>query len=438
MISPETLARYSAMRVPRYTSYPTAPNFSDRVGEDQYRRWLAALPPASPVSLYLHIPFCRAMCWYCGCHTRVARRRAPVDRYVEVLRAEIALIGKALGRKPTVRHLHWGGGSPTLLVAEELAAISSDLSECFSFAEDAERAIEVDPRTLTSEFAEALGRSGITRASLGVQSFDPRVQAAINRVQSAAQTAAAVDMLRCNGVPAINFDLIYGLPNQTVDSCIATVEQSLSMRPDRLAVFGYAHVPAFKPHQRRIDEAALAGPEERHRQANAIRDALVAAGYRQVGLDHFALPGDSLARAAAAGTLHRNFQGYTTDPCDVLIGLGASAIGKLPQGYVQNATGIADYERRVLEHQLPVARGCRVSDEDRRRAAIIERLMCDYRADLGGLAPPALADLERDGLVRRRGQRIEVPEPARPLIRAVAAAFDAYLPQSRARHVTAV
>jgi oxygen-independent coproporphyrinogen-3 oxidase len=437
MISSETFARYAAMRVPRYTSYPTAPHFSEAVGETECRRWLRSLPDGEPVSIYLHIPFCREMCWYCGCHTSVTRRRAPVSRYVATLAREIEVVAAAIGRRLTVGHVHWGGGSPTLLAAGDVALLHGALKQRFTLDSTAESAIEIDPRTLSPELATAFGRAGVNRASLGVQSFDPKVQVAINRIQSFETTAAAVEMLRERGIPTINFDLVYGLPFQTVQSCLGTVEQALRLQPDRLAVFGYAHVPSFKAHQRKIDEAALPGPAERHEQAAAIARALTSEGYHQIGLDHFALPGDSLAIAAEAGMLHRNFQGYTTDPCRTLIGFGASAIGRLPNGFVQNATRIPDYERRVAGGQLGTIRGYELSADDRRRASIIEQLMCDYRADISGFEV-AVSELETEGLIRRTGDVIEVAEDARPLVRAVAAAFDAKLHGSTARHVTAV
>lgn len=437
MISPETFARYAAMRVPRYTSYPTAPNFSASIDQAEYRRWLRQLPADEPVSLYVHIPFCREMCWYCACHTSVSRRQAPVSRYVAALVREIGLVASELGSRLRTGHVHWGGGSPTLLAAEDVALIHDALEGGFSLDPLAENAVEVDPRILTAALASAFGRAGVNRASLGVQSCDPEVQAAINRVQSFETVAAAVRLLRESGIPAINFDLIYGLPIQTVRSCLDTVEQAVRLQPDRLAVFGYAHVPSFKPHQRKIDETALPGAAERHEQAQAIAAALTAAGYRQIGLDHFALPGDSLSSAAEDGALHRNFQGYTTDPCKVLLGLGASAIGRLPQGFVQNATRIPDYERRITGGELATARGCRIGQEDARRGAIIEALMCNYRAEVGGMGE-GLARLEADGLIRRSGNLIEIVEEARPLVRTVAAAFDVYLPTSEARHVTAV
>ena len=437
-MSPETFARYAAMRVPRYTSYPTAPNFNPAIDQSEYKRWLHDVPADAAVSIYLHVPFCREMCWYCGCHTSVTRRHAPVSRYAEALVAEIRLVGAELETRPRAGHVHWGGGSPTLLNPKDVAKIRETLAQAFHLDALAENAVEIDPRTLTENLTAAFVRAGVNRASLGVQTFDLTVQLAINRVQSFETVARAVEMLRSRGVPAVNFDLMYGLPLQTVDSCLRTVEQALRLQPDRVAVFGYAHVPSFKAHQRRIDETTLPDPAERHAQALAIADALTRAGYRQIGLDHFALPGDSLARAADDGRLRRNFQGYTIDGCTTLLGFGASAIGRLPQGFVQNAARIPDYQRRIASGHLAVVRGSRVTEEDSRRAAIIERLMCDYRADIDEIAPAALDQLERDGLVRIEGSSIEVREEARPLVRAVAAAFDAYLPKTADRHVTAV
>ena len=300
-----------------------------------------------------------------------------------------------------------------------------------------ESAVEIDPRTLSTELAAAFARAGVNRASLGVQSFDPRVQEAINRVQSFETTAAAVRTLRDSGIPVINLDLIYGLPFQTIESCLNTVEQALRLQPDRLAVFGYAHVPSFKAHQRKIDESALPGPTERREQADAIAQALTLRGYHQIGLDHFALPGDSLAVAAERGALHRNFQGYTTDPCRTLVGLGASAIGRLPAGFVQNATRIPDYERRIATGQLATVRGCTIGEEDNRRGVIIEQLMCNYRAQVGSIDAP-LDHLIGDGLIRRSGDVIEVVDEAKPLVRVIAAAFDANFLGSTAQHSRAI
>ncbi|GAA4742966.1 oxygen-independent coproporphyrinogen III oxidase [Sphingomonas daechungensis] len=447
-LSPELLARYADARLPRYTSYPTAPHFSPDVGEAQYRFWLASLP-ATDASLYLHIPFCRAMCWYCGCHTTVAAREAPVLRYLECLRQEIDLVARYAGSLLSVRHVHFGGGTPTLMPPEQMQLTMDRLKTHFRIADQAEIAIEIDPRTFTPEMATTLGRSGFNRASIGVQTFDLGVQQAINRVQSFEATEASVRLLRSNGVRAINFDLIYGLPGQTVQSCLQTVEQALVPRPDRLAVFGYAHVPSFKPHQRKIDGAALPDSEMRFAQSRAIAEALVGAGYVEIGLDHFALPDDPLAKASANGRLHRNFQGYTTDEAEVLIGLGASSIGRMPQGFVQNEVRLPEYERLVRQCRLPVARGYRFAGEDQLRAAIIERLMCDQHVDLGAvcqgfgadpaklLAATPLESMIADGLVEREGARLSVTRHARPLVRSIAAAFDAHLSEND-RHSRAI
>jgi oxygen-independent coproporphyrinogen III oxidase len=447
-LSPELLARYADARVPRYTSYPTAPHFSTEVGEADYRYWLASLP-ATDASLYLHVPFCRAMCWYCGCHTTVAAREAPVLRYLECLRAEMELVARYRRDLLLIRHVHFGGGTPTLVPPGHMKLVMQELRNRFRVADEAEIAIEIDPRVLTPEMAATLGSCGFNRASLGVQSFDLAVQQAIKRVQSFEETETAVRLLRANGVRSINFDLIYGLPRQSVQSCRDSIEQALKLRPDRFAVFGYAHVPSFKPHQRKIDGTLLPDSEMRFDQSRAIAGALVSAGYVEIGLDHFALPEDALARAAETGRLHRNFQGYTTDEAEVLIGLGASSIGRMPQGFVQNEVRISEYERLVRECRLPIARGYRFAGDDRLRGAIIERLMCDHRVDLSDLCRDFDADTAQflasaplepfiaDGLVEKDGACIKIKSHARPLVRSIAAAFDAHLSDAE-RHSRAV
>jgi oxygen-independent coproporphyrinogen-3 oxidase len=442
MLRPELLARYGSRNIPRYTSYPTAPHFRAVEDDGLVREWLGRVPAKEAVSLYVHVPFCQAMCWYCGCHTSVSRRAAPVSRYLQRVQEEIGMVAELLPARMAARHLHFGGGTPTLMQPEEFEALTGKLRSAFDFAPDAEIAIEVDPRTLGAPMADALGRSGVNRASIGVQSFDPKVQQAINRVQSLSDTAEAVERLRSAGIAGINLDLLYGLPFQDEASCRATVEQALSLSPDRLSVFGYAHVPSFKPHQRKIPADALPGSGERMAQFDAITGALKAAGYVQVGLDHFARPDDALAVAAGTGRLHRNFQGYTTDECRTLLGFGASSIGRLPGGFVQNAVAIPDYERRIAGGRLATARVCPISEEDQRRGALIERLMCDHAVDLAGVEDLVderkLAPFLADGLVRRRGARLEVPVEARPLVRAVAAAFDTYLEEGADRHARAV
>jgi oxygen-independent coproporphyrinogen-3 oxidase len=450
-LKPEILARYADRPLPRYTSYPTAPHFGADVDAAVYHAWLDDLRAGSTVSLYLHVPFCRSMCWYCGCHTTITARDAPIARYLGALHREIELVAEAIPGRLGAGHVHFGGGTPTLMQPGQFRALMDGLRARFDFNADSEVAIEIDPRTLEPGMIAALGEGGVTRASLGVQSFDPVVQRAINRVQTYDQTAAATDGLRDAGVEGVNFDLIYGLPHQSVASCLETVKQAVALVPDRFAVFGYAHVPSFKLHQRKIDEAALPDGAARHEQAEAIAAALIDAGYVRIGLDHFARPGDALARAFAEGTLHRNFQGYTTDGCETLLGFGASSIGQLPQGYVQNAVLIGEYQRRIAEGRLATGKGRAFAAEDRLRAAVIERIMCDNRVDLDQVCEPFGADPDRllgeaamleqlvaDGIARRDDRVIALTDEARPLVRVLAAAFDQYLAQAPARHSRAV
>ena len=445
----ETLARYADRPLPRYTSYPTAPHFI-AAESGGYLQWLEAVPADSDASLYLHLPFCRSMCWYCGCHTTVTARDEPITRYVDALHGEIDLVAEALPHRIAVKHVHFGGGTPTLMQPRQFIALIDKLRDRFDIAADAEIAIEIDPRTLEQAMVDALAAGGVNRASLGVQSFDPVVQRAINRVQTFEETKLAVDRLRAAGIAAINFDLIYGLPHQTVESCLDTAARALELEPDRFAVFGYAHVPSFKLHQRKIEEAALPDGVGRHAQAEAIAAALVGADFRRIGLDHYARPDDALAIASENGALHRNFQGYTTDACDTLIGLGASSIGRLPQGYVQNSVLIGDYQRRIAAGELAVSKGRAFAPQDRLRAAVIERIMCDYRVDLDevcghfGADPNALlanGELDQlcaDGIARRERNVIAIADGARPLVRVLAAVFDQYLGNAPARYSRAV
>ncbi|QPF92914.1 oxygen-independent coproporphyrinogen III oxidase [Bradyrhizobium commune] len=450
-MSTDLAASYGEERLPRYTSYPTAPHFSPAIGAHIYARWLSELPSNASASLYLHVPFCREMCWYCGCHTQIVRRDQLVAAYQRTLLREIALVTGAIGRRIRVEHIHFGGGTPTIMAPEAFAEIMAAMRQAFFVLPSAEIAVEIDPRTLTSGMVEAMRLSGVNRVSLGVQSFDPVVQRAINRVQSFEQTAVVVDMLRRAGVNGINFDLIYGLPYQTVASCLDTVRRSLALAPDRFSVFGYAHVPGFKRHQRMIDEAVLPDGLARHDQACAIAGTLKDAGYVQIGLDHFARPDDAMAVAFEERTLRRNFQGYTTDRGEVLLGFGASAIGRLPQGYVQNEVQIGAYGQSIAGGRLATAKGYGLTDDDRLRADIIERIMCEFGADLGEIcarhgagldamltSASRLKPLISDGVVKLDGDRLAVAHDSRFLVRSVAAAFDAHLDPAKQLHSRAV
>jgi oxygen-independent coproporphyrinogen-3 oxidase len=444
---PDLVARYAGHRLPRYTSYPTAPHFTPSVDGRSYERWLAEIAAAAAASLYVHIPYCRRLCWYCGCNTAVSLRAEPIRRYVGTLGREVALIADRISSRLRVDHVHFGGGTPTIVDADDLRRLVDHLRAAFDISPSAELAIEIDPRVLSAEIASALADAGFTRASLGVQSLDPQVQAAINRRQSFAETASAVERLRKAGIAGINIDLIYGLPGQTVASCLDTVAACLALAPDRFAVFGYAHVPEFKRHQRRIDTARLPDGTARHDQAEAIAARLGAAGYVGVGLDHYARPSDTLAVAAANGHLNRNFQGYTTDRAPVLIGLGASAIGRLPQGYVQNAPVTRDYRAAIEAGRPATVRGHVFSAQDRLRGELIERLMCDFRVDVTLVcrrhgasvsalpgAVERLAALAADGVIAWDGRVVEVRPTERGLVRAVAAVFDAYRADSTTTH----
>lgn len=437
--------------VPRYTSYPTAPHFSPDIGGARYGEWLAGLGPEQPLSLYVHVPFCDTLCWFCGCHTRVVRRYDSIKSYMMTVAAEAGLVAAALTGRHRLAHLHFGGGSPSILKPVEIAAFGGHVRRLFDIDDKFEFAVEIDPRDIDEQAIQAWAEAGATRASIGVQDFDPRVQQAINRVQSFAQTETCVARLRAAGIAAINIDLIYGLPHQTVATARSTAEQVAALRPNRVAIFGYAHVPWMKPHQRLLPEAALPGTLERLAQAEAAAGPLADAGYVRVGLDHFALPEDDMAQAAGAGRLARNFQGYTTDAAPVLIGLGASSIGTLPQGYVQNEIDLRRYTTAIREGRLATARGIAVSPEDKVRRTIIERLMCDMEADVADICanqnlPPAdfVAEFEQltgaaaDGLVELAPPRIRITERGRPFLRTVCAVFDSYLPANKARHSRAL
>ena len=448
---PDLAVCYGQERLPRYTSYPTAPHFSPRIARADYAQWLKAIPHHATASLYLHVPFCRQMCWYCGCHTTVARRDEPIAVYEAALRCEVDLVAQQIGRRLKVTHIHFGGGTPTIMAPQSFTDLIGALRHAFFVLPTAEIAVEIDPRTLVPGMVDALALGGVNRVSLGVQSFDARVQRAINRVQSFEETAAAADSLRKAGIAGVNFDLIYGLPHQSIASCLDTVRRCVELRPERLSVFGYAHVPTFKKYQRKIDEAWLPDSLARYDQGCAIANALIEAGYVQIGLDHFALPGDAMAAAFREGRLRRNFQGYTTDASSLLLGFGASAIGQLPQGYVQNEVGIHAYSESIAAGRLATVKGYALTDDDRLRADIIERIMCDFSVDLDTVcarhgsgaeavlrSAPRLQPLIADGVVVLTGHSLAVNDNARFLVRSVAAAFDAHLDASKQLHSRAV
>lgn len=445
------LRRYTSTNVPRYTSYPTAPHFKPSVDSAVYTRWLEQSAPDTPTSLYLHVPYCRAICAYCGCFTKASQRDKPILAYGKLLAKEIELVSAHLPSRLPVKHMHWGGGTPSLMPAEGMEAILSAVAAGFDLSALEEHAIELDPRLITQQLAHALKSYGVTRVSLGVQDLNAQVQQAIGRIQPLEVVQRAMDALRTADLNAINTDVMYGLPHQSLEDVIRTVTACAALGTDRIALFGYAHVPWMKKNQKLIDEDALPSAGARLEQARAAHKALEHLGYVSVGFDHFARPEDPMAAAAKEGTLRRNFQGYTTDTAPAMMGFGASSIGHLPQGYAQNIADIGAWSRAIESGELAIVRGYEMTDEDKLRASIIEDLLTSFSTDLSrqraGIAPSqrwinqqiiGLDDLVDDGLCEVLGSVVSVPENARFLSRLVASRFDGFLEQGKARHSAAV
>ena len=448
---PPAWRSHAARSLPRYTSYPTAIAFEPVADDAETRTWLSAIRPDQTISAYVHVPFCRRLCWYCGCHTSVVHDYDRVGAFFETLMREVDLWADDLGPHAGAAHLHFGGGSPNALSPDHFRTLVLHMADRFALRPGAEVAVELDPGMLSDAFIDAAGAAGVTRASLGVQTFDGDVQVRVNRIQPFDRVAAATRRLRQVGVDAINFDLMYGLPGQTPENVAASTAAAASLRPDRVAVFGYAHVPWMKKHQVMIKEGELPDGDGRWAQAEAADAVLRAAGYLRIGLDHYALPDDPLALAAAAGTLRRNFQGYTDDPAPVLVPVGPSSIGRFAAGFVQNAAATDVWSRAVESGCLPVARSLLVSAEDDLRAGVIERLMCDLTVDVGSeclgrgfeataldAAIAAASALQIDGLCRVEGRTVTIPAEAFRLMRVVAACFDAGLLPAERRHARAV
>jgi len=443
-MKPATLAAYDRP-VPRYTSYPTAAQFDAKVGPAQHADWLRELNGAS-ASLYLHVPFCRELCWYCACHTMAMRRPGTLDDYADALAEELLHVKQAAPGL-TLDAIQWGGGTPSQLGPARLRMIGCRIATLFDRRSGGETSLELDPRHCNGDTAEAIAEIGVTRISLGVQDFDPAVQQAINRIQSFETTATAVGMLRAEGIKRFNIDLVYGLPHQTLEGLDRTLDLALKLSPSRFAVFGYAHVPWMKPHQKLIDEASLPNADLRAAMAQRVTDRLVDAGYTRIGLDHYARPEDALAAAVHDGGLQRNFQGYVADKSPWIVGVGASAISSLPRGFSQNVSDAAQYMAAIRAGGFATARGIGLTNDDRLRGTIIERLMCNNHVDLEQecrrfhVDPEAfivsidqLPALERDGLVAKHDWRLDVTEEGRPLVRFICAAFDRHFSGAAGRH----
>lgn len=436
---------------PRYTSYPTAPHFHAGIEADTYRSWLSKLGVGNTLSLYVHIPYCDRLCWFCGCATKQTLRYGPLTTYLSALYKEIDAVADLVDPGCRVTALHLGGGSPTMLKPEDILLLVNRIKSRFQFDPEAEISVEMDPNDLDEPRYDAFAAIGMTRASIGVQDFNPKVQQAINREQTFEQTKSVVDAVRQRGVRSVNCDVLYGLPFQTRASVDETIKQVLSLAPDRIALFGYAHVPWMKNHQRMIDESALPDVTERFAQMNRASSQITNAGYTAIGFDHFALPGDNLSIAAATGHMRRNFQGYTVDSADALIGLGASSIGQLPQGYVQNEPATGTYQSKINAGELATVRGIELTEEDRIRARIIELLMCDFafsfveiHKQFGSAADAVLeearyiAEADPDGMIEFKGSLFQVTAKGRPFIRSIASVFDAYLEVGNARYSLAI
>jgi oxygen-independent coproporphyrinogen-3 oxidase len=430
-----------ATPVPRYTSYPTAAEFTRSIGRHDMELALAAVAEEEPISLYLHIPYCHEICWYCGCNTGAANKTSRLTAYLDALEAEVELVAARLEGRGKVRRIAFGGGSPNAIAAGKFAALLNKLRSQFA-ADDALLSIELDPRSLERPWFDAIAGAGVNRASLGVQTLEPAVQQAIGRIQPVDLIRTAVDELRQAGVRSLNFDLMYGLPAQGLAELEATLAATLVMRPERIALFGYAHVPHVIPRQRRIDGTLLPDAEMRFRQAERGHRVLTDAGYQPVGFDHYALPHDPLAIAARDGRLRRNFQGFTDDSADVLLGLGASAISEFPNLLVQNDKNAGRYRLRVGAGLLPTDHGARRDHEDRRRGRMIERLLCDGEAEIGlALRRDLLESLrpfEQQELVAMAGAHLRLAAGARPYSRVIASLFDTYRQPGARRFSSAI
>ncbi|GFE91667.1 oxygen-independent coproporphyrinogen III oxidase [Steroidobacter agaridevorans] len=443
-----TLIRRYDCHGPRYTSYPTAVQFHPGFDEQSYRRvaLLSNAGASRPLSIYVHVPFCAKPCFYCGCNKIITQNPVHAEQYLQRLQREIELQSALFARRRTALQLHFGGGTPTYLTLGQLGALVEHLGRHFAIdrSEQREFSIEIDPRTLQATSLAELAKLGFNRLSLGVQDFDPRVQRAVNRIQSAEQIAECMTQARALGYRSVSFDLIYGLPLQTTESFGETLDTVVRMRPDRIAAYGYAHMPRLFKAQRAIRADQLPDAETRLQLLALTVERLTDAGYVYIGMDHFALPDDDLARAMRDGSLHRNFQGYSTHgDCD-LIGLGVSAIGAVGNSYSQNRKDLSGYYAALDQGRLPVDRGIALSMDDVLRREIIQRLMCKgelcmreienrYAVEFDNYFASelvALNGLAGDGLIARDANAIQVTERGRALLRTIAMVFDAYLPRS--------
>lgn len=435
-------------QLPRYTSYPTAPHFKIELDSKIYSSKLKNISNQETLSLYFHIPFCQQLCWYCGCYTKATKRYAPVEDYVHIMMREIKIISDLLGRKKhLVKHIHFGGGSPTILHKNTFSHLIQLIKNEFNIALNAEIAIEVDPRNIGEDDIKNYALEGINRVSIGVQDFNHEVQLAINREQSFEVVYDCVRLFRKHGINDINLDLIYGLPKQTVEMVKRNIDYSLLLKPERIALFSYAHVKWVKKHMRLIKEKDLPLAENKIEMYKIAAKRLIEEGYTSIGLDHFARKESSLMASVKNKTLKRNFQGYSTDSGSTIIGFGASAIGTLPDYYTQNTLDLEEYKRSILSDILPVKKGLELSKEDRIRKAIIDEIMCYLEVNLEKVCRSFnlkkdyfinelknLEKLEKDNLIEIKKNKITINPSFPQASRIVASFFDSYLEKDNKKH----
>ena len=425
---------------PRYTSYPTAPQWVDTLGTSAYETQLKK-GSEGPLALYVHIPFCESLCYYCGCNIQITKQHEKENPYVNALIRELDQVASLLPNRRELSQISWGGGTPTFLAPSEMIRLYRAIEARFDIAADAEVSIEVDPRVTTDEHLKTLAALGFNRVSLGVQDFNPAVQKAVNRVQSKESTAKMLARCRELNFKGINFDLIYGLPYQTVESFQETIEQVIAVGPDRIALYNYAHLPSLRPHQKILEKMPMPNAQARIEIFNLAYNRLVESRYQAIGMDHFALTHDEMSKALDKGQLYRNFMGYTVKKGNELIGIGASAIGELNDGYFQNIRETKQYQQSVMEKGLATFRGCALTDDDRERKWIIQSLMCRFQLSMDEFdtnfprkfETDFAAELTQlqgfydDGILTRDGRTLFVTDLGRLFIRNVAMIFDAYL-----------
>ncbi|MEO9168131.1 MAG: oxygen-independent coproporphyrinogen III oxidase [Aestuariivirga sp.] len=451
MTNVENIVLQQTQNLPRYTSYPPANHFKAGEGLLLVENLFAAARSVGALSIYIHIPYCDRLCWFCGCHTKHTLSYDPIEQYVKTLKKEIALFASKVGSRKRISKLHLGGGSPSLLKTAELTDIRRALEKFGTIDQSTEISVEIDPSDVIGETIANLQAFGLTRASIGVQDFDPVVQAAINRPQTFEQTRDVVIALRAAGVTSLNIDALYGLPLQTPERLQDTIAKVLSLAPDRIALFGYAHIPWMKPHQKLIHDEDLPSGQQRLIDSTQAALSIVAGGYQAIGIDHFAKPYDTLATASRNGKLKRNFQGYTDDDCDVMLGFGPSSISRFPAGYIQNEVATGRYTAAISNGKFAASKGLELHEDDIIRGWIIERLMCDFAftkaaltAKFGNAADTywnqaqAIATNDENGLCAIEGSTFALKPEARPLVRVIASKFDSWLNNSKFQYSKAV